>query len=304
MAERSPRFALIVVNYASSGLLAENLGTMRLPAGCVVIVVDCFTHEAERARLTALGAAHGWQVLLLDENLGFGGGVNAGAQAALAAGCDVIATLNPDATIEPTALLALVDRARGTRAIVCPHIIAGDGRSWYAGMDLYLDRGFSASRSRRAEFSGRPRREWATGACFAVSAELWVDLDGFDDAYFMYWEDIDLSHRALDKGAQIVLADVIAVHDEGGTQQEKRSDRAKSSTYYYFNIRNRLLYAASHLDDTGLASWMRSARREGYRVLLQGGRRQLLTSLAPWRAYRRGLRDGRALVRQRRPTAL
>ncbi|MFT4214538.1 MAG: glycosyltransferase family 2 protein [Microbacterium sp.] len=303
MSETAPgAAALIVVNFDSSRLLSENIASMSLPAGVGVVVVDCFSSSDERERVRTLCDAHSWDAVLLDVNAGFGGGVNAGADHALASGADVVATLNPDATIDTSSLAVLVDAAReDTSALVSPQIVTSNGSLWFAGADLYLDDGSIAGRGRRAERSGRPREEWATGACFAISADLWRRTGGFDEDYFLYWEDVDLSRRVTAVGGRLLLRkDAVAVHEEGQTHGRTVADRAKSPTYYYFNIRNRLLFAAKHLDDAGVYAWMQSARPVSYGILLQGGRRQLLTSLAPWQAYRRGLRDGRAFVRERR----
>lgn len=301
-ADRSvPDAALVVVNFGSSDLLESNLATMTLPHGVRVVVVDCFSSTAERARVATLCAEADWTPVLLDENAGFGGGVNAGAARAIAGGAEVIATLNPDATIDQAHLSALIGAARtDPAALVSPRILTGEGRVWFAGADLYLDDGSTAGRSRREERAGRPRIEWATGACFAMSRALWERVGGFDDEYFLYWEDVDLSRRIQETGGRLVLLDqAVAVHDEGQTHGRAATDRAKSATYYYFNIRNRLMYAAKHLDETGVRSWLRTAGGVSYRILLQGGRRQLL-SIAPWRAYLRGLRDGRRYVLDRR----
>jgi GT2 family glycosyltransferase len=294
--------ALIVVSYGSSALLEENLAAASIPPGVRVVVVDCFSSPSERARVAALCSAHGWLPVLLDDNVGFGGGVNAGAAVVLGEGVDVIATLNPDATIDPVSLALLITAAANDHlSLVSPRIVAGDGSVWFEGADLYLDDGSTASVRRRNERAGRPRREWATGACFAISSELWRRVGGFDDGYFLYWEDIDLSHRILDAGGRLVLLDAAtAVHDEGQTSGRESTDRAKSATYYYFNIRNRLMYAAKHLDSEAVSNWLRSSRAVSYRILLQGGRKQLLVSSAPWRAYWRGLRDGRKAVLERR----
>lgn len=298
---RPTRAALVVVNYGSSRLLDTNLGTMEIPEDVSVVVVDCFTTHEERARVRDLCRAHGWEAVLCDTNLGFGGGMNTGAERALDTGVDVIVALNPDATVDAASLTTLAAGASAERdAIVSPRIFTGDGRVWFDGADLYLDTGTSAGRHRREAFAGRPRREWANGACFAMSSDLWRRVDGFDDDYFLYWEDIDLSHRVLDAGGRLIMLDeAVAVHDEGQTSGRAAADRAKSSTYYYYNIRNRLLYAAKHLDDAMFAQWLRNARLASYRILLQGGRRQLL-SPAPWRAYRRGLRDGRTAAKRLR----
>jgi GT2 family glycosyltransferase len=209
---------------------------------------------------------------------------------------DVIVPLNPDASIDEASLRAIVDTAHDTRNLVSPRIVTGAGRDWFTGADLYLDDGTIAGRARRDNNAGRPRREWATGACFALSTAVWAELGGFDEDYFLYWEDIDFSHRLLDAGGALVLADAVVVHDEGGTHRARGADRAKSPTYYYYNIRNRMMYATKHLDVAGVRRWGRSAPRVAYRVLLQGGRRQLL-STAPWWALFRGLRDARGVAR-------
>lgn len=294
-----PPFAIVIVNYGSSRLLETNAARLRLPAEGAVVVVDCFSDADERARVAATAQRHGWTFVPLDTNAGYGGGSNAGADAALAAGASVLVFLNPDARIDGADLEALVDAvARDEELLASPRIVSGGGSPWFAGADLYLDDGTTAGRARRAERGDRPRREWATGACFAVSAGLWRRLGGFDEEFFLYWEDIDLSHRVLDAGGRLELVAATAVHDEGGTHADPGAGRAKSETYYYYNIRNRLMYGAKHLDQKRLESWLRSSPRVAYRVLLQGGRRQLVTSIAPWRALLRGLRDGRRLARR------
>ena len=49
----------------------------------------------------------------------------------------------------------------------------------------------------------------------------------------------------------MLAREAVAVHDEGGTQRDGDADAgpAKSDAYYYYNIRNRLLYAALHRED-------------------------------------------------------
>ncbi|CAH0229549.1 glycosyltransferase family 2 protein [Microbacterium foliorum] len=287
----SPSFAVVTVNYGSSALIAENFGGLALPPQGHLIIVDSFSSTAEREAVRIVAGELGAECVLLDENLGYGGGTNAGAARALELGAEVIVPLNPDASIAIADLQTLVDAAHGTRDLVSPRIVTGAGATWFAGADLYLDDGTTAGRAARARHEGRPRREWATGACFALSADVWQRLGGLDEDYFLYWEDIDLSHRVLDAGGSLILSDAIVVHDEGGTHDGVASDRAKSSTYYYFNIRNRMLYARKHLNRSDVRRWRRSSLRVGYGILLQGGRRQLL-SAAPWRAYARGIRDG------------
>lgn len=297
-----PGFAVVTVNFASAALLEANAAALDLPQEGRLVIVDCFSSAEERRRVEEAARRLGADFVPLDENRGYGGGTNAGAAHALAAGAEVLVPLNPDARIAREDLERLVREAAGTDALVSPRIRTSTGRSWFDGADLYLDDGTTAGARARAVNAGRPSRPWATGACFAIGAELWRRVGGFDEEYFLYWEDIDLSHRVLDAGGELRMSDAEVVHDEGGTHDEERRGRAKSSTYYYFNIRNRLLYARKHLDAATGARWRRSAVRVGYGVLLQGGRRQLVTSAAPWRALLRGVRDGRRLLRTPPPT--
>ncbi len=300
--EASPgTLALIVVNYGSSNLLAENLRTLKSVAG-IIIVVDNFTSHCERETIRELAKSKGWISVLLDDNRGFGGGVNVGAERALREGVDVIVALNPDAHIDDDDLRRLASAATMDRdLLVAPTIRTSSGDIWFDGVDLCAESGRMAT-SRTKGRRCQERKPWISGACFAMSAVLWERAGGFDEEYFLYWEDVDLSHRVLAVGGRLaVLSDVAATHDEGGTQASVSPARGKSETYYYYNIRNRLVYAAKHLDSPDIWRWFWNTPQVSYEILLGGGRRQFTESIAPARAYLRGIRDGiRMLVTIRR----
>lgn len=293
---------VIVVNYGSSALLVENLVPLgRALPEAHIVVVDNLTSAAERSTVVALAETEGWSVELPDSNTGFGVGVNLGAARALRDGARQLLILNPDATIEANAARELVARASAAPlTLLCPRIVRPDGSTWFDGADLHLVDGRLRNPRHRPAEGWEP---WLTGACLMASSELWELVGGFDDDYFLYWEDVDLSHRVLLAGGDVLVCDdIVATHAEGGTQGEGHASAglAKSDTYYYFTIRNRLLFAGKHLDDEGLARWLGNARAVAWETLLQGGRRQFLTSLSPLFAARRALRDGRRLARVNR----
>ena len=75
-----------------------------------------------------------------------------------------------------------------------------------------------------------------------------------DPDYFMYWEDVDFSVRVQEAGAAVrLLRDVVVVHDVGGTQQ---GTAGKSSAYYYYNVRNRLVFAAKRVAVPEMLRWL------------------------------------------------
>lgn len=286
------RAAVVVVNYGSSRLLAENLPALSEVAGLAVVVVDNLSTAGERTAVGALADEHGWTLVALPGNPGFGAAVNAGVARAREEGAEQLVLLNPDATAAGPVLEALVAAAReDDLALVCPLVEDATGAVWFAGGELDLADGATRTRGVDVATAAHP---WVTGACLAFSAALWDRVGGFDDRYFMYWEDIDLSSRVLAAGGRVVVRrDLRAVHQVGGTQEGE----GKSGLYCRYNCRNRLLYAALHVPDPQLRRWLRGAPRYAARVVQRGGRRALARRpVVPLWSALRGTAEGIALV--------
>ncbi|MDR7382457.1 glycosyltransferase family 2 protein [Promicromonospora iranensis] len=276
--------ALVVVSYGSSELLAANVPRTAGDSGVRVVVVDSWSSDVERAAVSRLAAEHGWDLLTPDRNTGFGGGCNLGVQHALGAGADVVVLLNPDAWSDPDGLATLAGAARAERALVAPPVLRPDGGTYSRGLTFLSLADGTMSGQRRLPDDV----PWLSGACLAVGAELWADLGGFDEDYFLYWEDVDLSYRVQQLGARLVVAEgVHVVHAEGGTQESR--GRAKSETYYRYDIGNRMLFARKHLDGPGVRRWRRTLPAAARAVALRGGRRQFLEGPGPWRGVSQGV---------------
>ena len=269
--------AIVVVNYGSSRLLGENLAALETEGRPFrVVVVDNFSSADERAATARLAAEHGWDLVGLPDNRGFAAGVNAGIRAARAAGCTCFLLLNPDASVTPEVAEALRAHVlRDRRALVSPRVLASDGQVFFDGSRLHLRDGRIRGRASIAPLRG-PAVDWVTGACLAVHDDLVRHVGEFQESYFLYWEDVDFSVRALAAGADLVVRhDLVALHDAGGTQGPT-TGRAKSALYYRYNCRNRLHFAARHLPRRRLIRWMLATPAVGWEILLRGGRRQLV----------------------------
>ncbi|WP_354567043.1 glycosyltransferase family 2 protein [Glaciihabitans sp. UYNi722] len=294
--------AIIVVSYGSSDLLEQNLlPVVDSTPEAYVVVIDNFTTSEERAKVRALADLHGWTAVLSDVNEGFGIGMNRGVDQALSLGATSFLLLNPDATIDRSSLEELAQGvARSPLELLSPTVVRPDGSVWFAGSDLYLVDGRIRGARRRSPEHGDRYRPWLSGACLMVSRELWALVGGFRSDYFLYWEDVDLSWRIQKVGGTIAVhPSAQAVHAEGGTQKKASSHvgQAKSTTYYYYNIRNRLIFASLYLDDVDLRAWLRVACAVSWEILMQGGRRQLIHSPKPLLAAARGFRHGRRIAR-------
>jgi N-acetylglucosaminyl-diphospho-decaprenol L-rhamnosyltransferase len=294
--------AIVVVNFGSHRLLADGLGRLPPLDECRVVVVDNFSSDDERDAIGRVCAEHGWELVPLAHNGGFGAGVNAGVRRSLADGAGSLLLLNPDVDLTPDVLAALREHVeQEPMSLVTPRLVTPDGEVEFAGSTLDLSDGRIGSRVRPA--AAADVIAWLPATCLAAHRDLLERVGGFDEPYFLYWEDVDFSYRCSQAGAQLVVReDLVVVHAGRGTQRPQRG-LAKPNLYYRYNCRNRLLFAARHLPRRDVARWMLSTPAVSWRILMQGGRRQLLHSPRPLIATVAGSLAGlaiaaRALIRR------
>jgi GT2 family glycosyltransferase len=279
---------IVVVNFGSHEVIERNLGCVDLTdVPCKVVVIDNFSTRSEASCVADLAHRLGWEFVPLDTNAGFGCAVNIGVARATDLGCRTLLILNPDASTTPEVIDALrvaclIDR----NAMMTPVIERPDGSIWFDGGRIGVRWGGLRSINSAAERQGL---EWATGACLAMHVEMWEKLGGFDNDYYLYWEDVDLSFRCQQLGGRIVVrADLRAVHEVGATQGHMR----KSAVYNYYNCRNRLVFAAKHLALRYQLIWILQIPMDTMRVLSRGGRAELLHAKRVLAPGGRGVIDG------------
>jgi N-acetylglucosaminyl-diphospho-decaprenol L-rhamnosyltransferase len=85
--------------------------------------------------------------------------------------------------------------------------------------------------------------EQIMGAFFLVRRSLFESLRGFDERFFVYYEEVDFSLRARKKGSySFYLAEVQAYHKGGGSSENIRAKRL------FYSLRSRILYSYKHFD--------------------------------------------------------
>lgn len=153
-------------------------------------------------------------------NVGFGAAVNLGTAAATA---EWVLVLNPDAALGEVALEALVGAGRRAPDALLAGWLTRDGE---VERDGYIDWDFSVERLlKRARWSDgvddgavRPVEKVSGGALFARTAVL-RELGPFDERFFMYCEDADLSRRARAAGRPLLAVPAARV-DHAGSASE------------------------------------------------------------------------------------
>lgn len=201
--------AVVTVSYDSADVLPGFLSSLR-DAGDVgdVVVVDNATPEP--GALAEIVAAGGARLLALETNRGYGGAANAGV-ATLGADVDLVLIANPDIEFAPGSLDVLAAAALATpqAGSVGPLVLQPDGRPYPSARNLPSLRtgighalfgtvwpGNPWSRSYRQEDDVTERDAgWLSGACVLVRRTAFEEVGGFDERYFMYFEDVDLGAR-------------------------------------------------------------------------------------------------------------
>ena len=242
-----PLVAIIVLNWNGRDLLLRCLRSLaRLDdARNTVLVVDNGSRDGS---LEAVEAAYPQvQRLALPENRGFARGNNAGLELALKAHPDWIMFLNNDTEVAPDLVSALVAGAAEFPhgGIFGPKIYYGgqQRRIWYAGGEVALPLGRIRHRGIRSRDHGQydlpGPTDYVTGACLLIRAELARALGGFDTAYPIYMEDVDLCTRARRAGAGVIYlpAGTLWHHVSSSTGGEaslrKAALKLRGSLLYY-----------------------------------------------------------------------
>jgi GT2 family glycosyltransferase len=195
--------------------LAETPGA----AGFEVIVVDDGSTDGSFERLQGI---EGLTALRNDENLGFIGSCNRGAEHARG---DFLVLLNNDTQVLEgwlDALLGTFERFPDT-GLAGARLLYPDGRLQEAGGIIFSDgSGWNYGRlddPNRPEYQYTREADYCSGACIALRTELFRELGGFDTHYApAYYEDTDLAFRIRQRGLKVrVQAEASIVHHEGIT---------------------------------------------------------------------------------------
>jgi N-acetylglucosaminyl-diphospho-decaprenol L-rhamnosyltransferase len=266
--------SVIVLNHNGRkwmGPCLDALGAQRGAPASEIVVVDNASTDGSAGFVRERYP----RVVVLDAggNLGFAGGNNAGARVARG---DVLVFLNNDTVPAPDWLArlhtALADRP-GVGLVTSRIVFMDDPDVVDSAGDGYIRAGgaFKHGHGRPAAEYDRSREVFgACGGAFAIRRTLFESLGGFDESFFIYYEDVDLSYRARLRGSRVWYAADASVRHAGSA-----TFGAASPTAVYYGQRNlewvwlkntpsRLLWrtAASHAlySLAGLAHYARQGR--------------------------------------------
>jgi GT2 family glycosyltransferase len=175
-------------------------------------------------------------VLPQDRNLGFAAANNLAAARATG---ERYLLINADAWLAPGALDLMVEALHGDTKVglVAPSLSYPDGSrqfTWSPARGVLGEalqkvlNPLEASPTAHGWVARSLARvvgpRWFTAACVLVRAEAWHAVGGFDDGYFMYFEDVDFCVRLEQKGWRLVQERRARVQHVGGSNRRDRDD--------------------------------------------------------------------------------
>jgi N-acetylglucosaminyl-diphospho-decaprenol L-rhamnosyltransferase len=207
-----PAIDVAIVNWNTA---EAALGAARayLASAGVEVSVTILDNDSrpEQRELLQSDCLEGVRLELSGENLGYGRAAN---RALREGSGSLVCVSNADVLPEPGALAALAAVAIGEpRAGMVGPVFGGDTERYHAalpGTTVMLARIFAGSFGERPQPSPDPGAVaevgQPSGACFVVTRETWEAMKGFDEGFFLWYEDVDLAKRLHDAGYRNLVA--------------------------------------------------------------------------------------------------
>ena len=200
--------SLITVTYNSADDLRQFwANAQELDAEWVVVDNASVDGSADVAR--SLGA----KVIDLPANVGFSTANNHGARSA---GSDVLIFVNPDVEVTQHGVDQIVERLRVSGGVVAPQLVNQDGSLQENGRAMpyphrkiahmfWPDSGVSRHYSKVARQGETVAVPWVMGAALAMSRTDFERIGGWNERYFVYYEDADICLRSWRLGIEVHL---------------------------------------------------------------------------------------------------
>lgn len=223
--------SIIILNYRSSEYLKK----------CVASIFDeikgiNFEIIVVNNSKDALDQMPDIKLIETKENLGFGRGHNLGVKSTEG---EILWILNADTEIIQGKIKKVIDemREKGKTGIMGTRLLDESGKiqKWSVGVEPTIwdlirnNLGFPASR-KIWESSQKSEADWVSGTSFFIRKDVFLKLGGFDENFFMYFEDMDLCKRARVAGYKVIYFPEFAVKHFGGKSFKNKKLQKK---YYY-----------------------------------------------------------------------
>ncbi len=221
------RLSACVVQYGGADETAKCLQSLEKTEGDAlqVYLVDNASPNDGLEELAALGIPKGVQVLAQNENRGFGAGHNAVLPHLQS---EYHAVVNPDILLDSAAISEMANwmDEHPDVVITSPRLLFPNGEPQYTAKRrpaflplLARQLGWSFLKPYEEHYlmldedlTKQQDIEFCSGSFFVIRTKVFLEMGGFDEGYFMYVEDADITQKALQRGRAVYLPKVRVFH--------------------------------------------------------------------------------------------
>ncbi|RHX78235.1 glycosyltransferase family 2 protein [Leptospira yasudae] len=236
------QYNIVTVTYNSEKYISALDDSMQLPSGWNWLIWDNDSKDGTRDLLEKLPKKKQRSVHLSEQNLGFAGGNNAAVK--VASKSDWILLINPDSRLAPNFFAecekTLSSRGKEYSVVSFLMLKEDQGEIVDGAGDIYHVSGAAWRRGYKQKLTQEYLQEAeifsACGGAMAIRSELFERLGGFDEDFFCYMEDVDLSFRARLLGEKVLFTPNVRVFHHGFGSTKERS-----SFSLYYGLRNALV---------------------------------------------------------------
>jgi len=254
-------FDIVIVNWNSGIQLKDCVESIMnsLYDNCIlnkIVVVDNDSKD-DSLRLVEKLNYEKLEIIKNQSNLGFGKACNIGAKKSSS---DFILFLNPDAMVYKDTFQKLFEyiNKNDTKNVAVYGVqLLGEGEkiqktcARFPTLSTFIFRSLGLNKLNSEMFKSYTMENWdhfhsrvvdqVMGAFFLVKRKIFEQLNGFDDRYFVYFEEVDFSKRLRDNNFySLYVTEAQAYHAGGGASKQVKAFRL------FFSLRSRLLYGFKH----------------------------------------------------------
>lgn len=238
-----PKVGIITVNYNNYKDTVDCISSLNLlDSSLTENAIYLIDNGSDKDVLNKIKKIKGVELIVSKKNLGFAGGNNLGIKKAIQDGCEYILLINNDAEVtDPKLIQKLIQKNKGITAPVVCFTRAGEDIYDYGGK---VDKVFGRNTHYESPFKlddFYPNADYYSGVCLLIDSKVFNAVGLLNEAYFLYYEDVDFCLQASKAGFKLSLVPGATIRHKLSSSTNKlgrRKIKILADSHFRFCLNN------------------------------------------------------------------